>query len=275
MLKIAVIGHPIAHSRSPQIHGAALDSINVEYKYEKYDIKKEDLESFLEYAKSNLDGFNLTMPLKVDVLPYLEGISEDAEKFRSVNTVKVKDGRLYGYNTDSDGYIQALINKDCDPNNKRIVILGAGGVVRTIAKKLAECGAESIVILNRTIEKAEEIVKYIGSENIESGEFSIENITANCKAADILINATPLGMEGSDGDFGDMSFLQALPDYAIVSDLIYAPPKTKLLKDAEKLGLKIMNGLDMLIFQAILADEIYLDEKLDLYEIYKSVISRI
>ena len=275
MLKIAVIGHPIAHSRSPQIHGAALDSINVEYKYEKHDVKKEDLESFLEYAKSNLDGFNLTMPLKVDVLPYLEGISEEAEKFRSVNTVKVKDGKLYGYNTDSDGYIQSLKNKGGNPSQKRIVILGAGGVVRTIAKKLVECNAESVVILNRTIEKAEEIVKYIGSEKVESGEFLIENITANCKSADVLINATPLGMEGNDGDFEDTSFLQALPDYAIVSDLIYAPPKTKLLKDAEKLGLKIMNGLDMLIFQAIIADEIYLDKKLDLYEVYKSVLNRI
>ena len=275
MLKIAVIGYPIAHSRSPQIHGAVLESINVKYKYERHEVKSDELESFLEYAKENLDGFNLTMPLKVDVLQYLDWISDDAKDFRSVNTVKVENGKLYGYNTDSDGYIQSLVNKGYDPKNKDIVILGAGGVTRTLAKKLAEYGAEKIVILNRTVEKAEEIVRYIGSDKVKYGELSTESISNNCVSADILINSTPLGMEGNNCDFEDTSFLQALPKSAVVSDLIYAPPKTRLLKEAEKSGLKIMNGLDMLIFQAILADEIYLGTKLDVSKMYMSVINRI
>lgn len=275
MLRLAVIGCPIAHSRSPQIHRAILESLNVEYQYEKSNVTEEDLPQFLEYAKSNLDGFNLTMPLKTDILPYLDGISEKAKFFESVNTVKVDKGKLYGFNTDAGGYIRALMNKGVNPENKRIVIIGAGGVVRTLAKELVSHNVKETVILNRTSKKAVDVAASVGSNEVKGMELTDENIIDCCRFADILINATPLGMEGCDCRFESLAFINELPKGAIVSDLIYAPPKTELLKTAEKAGYKVMNGFDMLIFQAILADEIYLDKKLDMKKIYTDVIKRV
>ncbi len=263
-LNLAVIGSPIAHSLSPIIHMTAVPGCS----YEKIEVKKGELKDFLTYARENLDGFNLTMPHKVDVIPFLDEMSDMAREFSSVNTVRVKDGRLYGYNTDADGYISALLNKGYDPKDKKIVFLGAGGVAEPIVKKIAERGAQKIVILNRTIEKAKALVKNI--DKAEAQPFS--DIKKCCEGAEILINATPIGMEGVDAEFEDFEFLKALSPGALVSDLIYAPRMTKLLKSAEAIGLKVMNGLDMLIFQAILADEIYLDKKLEVNEIYKKVI---
>ncbi len=265
--RLAVIGSPIAHSLSPLIHMTAVP----ECTYDKIEVKKGELEGFLEYAKNNLDGFNLTMPHKEDVIPYLDGISDDARRFLSVNTVKVRDKKLYGYNTDANGYITALINKGYDPKDKKIVFLGAGGVAEPLVSALSKKGAERITVLNRTVCKAEAIIKNI--KNAEARQ--LLDIGICCEDADILINGTPIGMEGVDAEFEDLTFLDELKSTALVSDLIYAPRKTKLLKTAEKLGYQVMNGIDMLIFQAILADEIYLDEKLPIYEIYKKVIKEL
>ena len=265
--RLAVIGSPIAHSLSPVIHMTAVP----ECTYDKIEVKKGGLQEFLEYAKENLDGFNLTMPHKEDVIPYLDGISDDAKRFSSVNTVKVKDKKLYGYSTDAKGYVTALINKGYDPKGKKIVFLGAGGVAEPLVAALSEKGAGEIAVLNRTVSKAEAVVK-----NIENAKaMPLSEISVCCRDADILINGTPVGMEGVDAEFEDLTFLKELKATALVSDLIYAPRKTKLLKTAEELGYQIMNGLDMLIFQAILADEIFLDEKLDIYEIYKKVIKEL
>ena len=271
MKKLAVIGSPIAHSLSPLIHKTALSGILDNCSYEKIEVKKGELEEFLIYARENLDGFNLTMPHKLDVIPFLDGMSDSAKLFSSVNTVKVKDKKLYGYNTDADGYISALLNKGYNPCGRKIVFLGAGGVAEPLVKKLAENNAEKIVVLNRTVEKAEAIVKDIAVA--EAQPFSA--VEKCCIGADIFINATPMGMEGVTAEFESFKFLNGLKPDALVSDLIYAPRKTNLLKKAEELSFEIMNGLDMLIFQAILADEIYLGEKLNVNELYKKVIKEI
>lgn len=265
--RLAVIGSPIAHSLSPLIHLTAVTGCT----YDKIEVKKGGLKEFLEYARENLDGFNLTMPHKEDVIPFLDEMSDDAKRFSSVNTVKVIDKKLYGYSTDAKGYIESLVNKGYDPKGKKIVFLGAGGVTEPLIAALSEKGAGEITVLNRTVSKAEAVVK-----NIENAKaMPLSEISVCCRDADILINGTPVGMEGVDAEFEDLDFLKGLRDTALVSDLIYAPRKTKLLRTAEELGYQTMNGLDMLIFQAILADEIFFDEKLDIYEIYKKVIKEL
>lgn len=275
MIKLAVIGDPISHSLSPLVHGSALDALKVPYHYEKVQVKKGELQEFIEYAKKEeIDGFNLTMPHKTDIIEYLDGIDKDAELFGSVNTVKIKDGKLFGFNTDAEGYVRALNMKGYTFKDAKVVILGAGGVVSTLALKAGDMGAKSITVLNRTESKAEAVSKYVTEKTgavVISGKMTVENISENIKDCDILINATPLGMHGVDGDFEDLSFLDALSETALVSDLIYNPPKTKFLKRAEELNKPTLNGLGMLIFQGLLADQIYLDMDFDLEKIYQEV----
>ncbi|MBO5364105.1 MAG: shikimate dehydrogenase [Clostridia bacterium] len=279
MIKLAVVGDPIEHSLSPLVHGGAMDFIGAEYAYEKVQVKKGELPDFLSYAKEKgMNGFNLTMPHKVDILEYLDEIDDEARFFSSVNTVKIMDGQLLGFNTDAMGYVMALKSKGYSFQNSRVVILGAGGVVRTLALKAARLGATDIRICNRTVEKAEEIARLVNARtgvSVSAEEFSLERIVNAGKTCDILINATPLGMHGVERDFEDLSFLEVLPKTTLVSDLIYNPAKTKLLEKAERLGLTTLNGLGMLIYQGILADEIYLAQTLEKEKIYEAVSKKI
>ena len=279
MIRLAVIGDPIDHSLSPLVHSTILKNLGIDYEYEKVQVKKGELEGFLEYAKEKkFDGFNLTMPHKVDILPYLWEIDEEAERYGAVNTVKVKDGKLYGYNTDADGYVQSIKTLGIEIDKKNVVIMGAGGVVQTLALKTAIEGANEISIMNRTLSKAEEISKMVEIKTEKKCDFGGLEVTqlkekmTNCH---ILINATPLGMHSVNKDFEDLSFINELPKGAVVSDLIYNPQKTTLLKKTEQLGYKTINGLGMLIFQAILADKIYLESDFDINKVYNNVIEKI
>ncbi len=274
MLRIAVIGDPIEHSLSPKVHGAALDLIGVEYEYEKTRVCRGELEGYIKDAiDKKIDGFNLTMPHKVDILPFLNEIDDEADAFQSVNTVCIRDGKLWGYNTDAIGYRLSIAERGYSFSESRIVILGAGGVVRTLAQAAAMDGAKSITILNRTEQAAEEICKKISSYTscADFGKLSSGEIAKRCESADILINATPLGMSGCDANFENFDFLDALPKSALVSDLIYNPPKTEILKAAEARGNKTLNGLSMLIYQALAADEYYLGREIDKNKIYKEI----
>ena len=279
MIRLAVIGDPIAHSLSPVVHSAALERLGISFAYEKIQVKKNGLESFLRYAaEKKIDGFNLTMPHKVDILPYLYEIDREAERFQSVNTVKVEDGKLYGYNTDAEGYKAALAVTGRRLKGSRVVILGAGGVVRTLALKAAFEEAASIQILNRTALKAETIASMVWQRTgmeVAAGELNDAVLEEACKSCDILIQATPLGMQGIDQNFRNFAFLDALPKGALVSDLIYQPDRTLLLHKAEERGLATLNGLGMLIFQALLADRIYTGTEFPMTELYHGVLEAV
>ena len=275
MIKLAVIGDPIGHSLSPVVHGAILDQIHVPYEYQKIEVKRGALSQFLEYAKKEaLTGFNLTMPHKKDILPYLDEIETEAQRFRAVNTVYQKDGRLLGYNTDAVGYTAALAATGRTFSDKNVVSLGAGGVAGTLLKKAAYDGAASVTVLNRTLSQAEQLC---GDAEKETGRAAVplsmtcDNLERACRTCDILIQATPLGMQGVKADYTDFSFLDALPPDALVSDLIYRPDKTAFLHAAKERRLATMNGLGMLIYQAMLADEIYLERTIDKAAIYPAV----
>lgn len=275
MIKLAVIGDPIAHSLSPQVHSAALDAIGIPYTYEKVQVKKGELSSFLDYAREQgIDGFNLTMPHKVDILPYLSFIDKEAERYGAVNTVAVRGEKLYGYNTDADGYMLSLHMQGWRPEDKNVVILGAGGVVRTLARKMAYEGAKKVTLLNRTVEKAREICQEIAMQENTECQYDVltpETLRQYMGDCDLLMNGTPLGMEGIAQDFPDFSFLDEMKTSAMVSDLIYRPAKTNLLQRAEKSGLCIQNGLGMLICQGLLADQIYTGMSFDMQKVFTIV----
>ncbi|MBE5039445.1 shikimate dehydrogenase [Ructibacterium gallinarum] len=279
MIRLAVIGDPIEHSLSPVVHSAALEQLGIPFTYEKIKVKKNGLEAFFRYAaEKKIDGFNLTMPHKVDILPYLYEIDGEAERFQSVNTVKVRDGKLYGYNTDAEGYKTALNMTGRRLKDSRVVILGAGGVVRTLALKAAFEEAASIQILNRTVLKAETIASMVWQRTgmeVAVGELNDETLKTVCKNCDILIQATPLGMQGIDQNFKQFAFLDALPKDALVSDLIYQPDRTLLLRMAEERGLATLNGLGMLIFQALLADRIYTGAEFHMPGLYYNVLEAV
>lgn len=273
-----VIGDPIGHSLSPKIHKAAFNAQSIESGYDLIRVPKEALGIFVAAVKkSDLKGFNVTAPHKKAIMPMLDEISHDAGLCGAVNTVVLQKGRLYGYNTDIEGLSMALSQFGYPLRNKNITILGAGGAARAAALKSGLENAKGIHIAARDASKAEALSAYAeGATGIRGtfGNWENDQLAKACENTDILINATPLGMSGIKEDFPDTSFLARLPREALVCDLIYSPPETPLLKEARRLGLKGINGLSMLIYQALLAQEIFLDRKIDIPSLYKTIFEQ-
>lgn len=265
--KLAVIGSPIKHSLSPFIHEKAFSMLGIECEYERTEVKEGELGDFINYAKSNgICGFNITMPLKRNVMDYLDEIDGEALLYGAVNTVKITNGKLKGYNTDAEGYKKSLEETGFEMKGKNIVFIGAGGAAVTVALKAAMEKAEKITILNRNISRAENAKEYIFDKtgaDISAMELNSSNLAELLENTDLLINATPLGMSGTSSDYENLSFMDSLKKDALVSDFIYNPPETKFLKYAKELELKTINGLGMLIYQGIISDGIYLEKELD------------
>ena len=263
----AVIGEPIIHTLSPVIHGLAFESLGVRDAYEAIHVPKGRLGSFLEKARwSGLKGFNVTQPHKKDIIPFLDEIEGEAALCGAVNTVVVRDGKLYGYNTDMPGLAASLQEDGAVFGGARVVIFGTGGAAGAITFKAAREGAESITVLGRSPEKAEEIrenIKKAMGISIATGGTDPETMEKAAAGAELFINATPLGMGGSGQDFPSFGFLKAMPRRSFVCDIVYSPPRTALLREAASLGLKTQNGLGMLIYQALLADELFIGQTLD------------
>lgn len=247
--KLAVIGDPIAHSLSPVIQGQIMEILGVSGEYKAVHVKAEELAGFMEYARENLHGFNVTIPHKGAVIPFLDEIDPYAKSCGAVNTVRIRDGKMTGFNTDGDGIRAALQQMGADFAGSRIALLGAGGAARSICRKALNCGAESVRIFCRNLEKG--VLLTGGDSRGEVLPFSALS-AENCGGwADIVINATPLGMEGIGQDFADLSFLDGGKPFAC--DIVYKPAETNLLKACRERGITCKNGLDMLVYQAVYA----------------------
>lgn len=247
-----IIGSPVSHSLSPHIYNWLFEHYSIKDSlYSKKEVTPKTLEEFvLSIPRNNVHGFNITMPLKSEILPYLSQTDETV--FDSVNTVVVHNGTLFGSSTDARGFYRALGQLKFKLDSSHIVFLGAGSVTAPLVQFALKHSAASITILNRTLEHAQ---KLCTSQNINADLLeNKENYMKNC---DLLVNTTPLGMSGSSADFANFSFLETLPPSACVCDLIYNPSETNLLKAASSLGLRTQNGLPMLIWQAFYAFEKY------------------
>lgn len=272
--KLAVIGDPIEHSLSPLIQQAMLDELGLSCTYGRIHVPAGTVAAWLPGTPDlNLAGFNATMPHKTDLVPLMDTLSDDARMYRSVNTVVILDGHFHGYNTDGAGFLRSLLDEGIRPAGRRIAVYGAGGAARSVVLKLNAEGAARITVCCRTPAKAEELVR--ASERIRAAAIGSEEFRQALAEAEIFINCTPLGMQGVPAQFDSFDFLDALPAGAPVCDLIYRPLRTRLLEEAEKRGHPVMNGLGMLIHQAILALEHFSDLSLDADLMKDAVMKRL
>jgi shikimate dehydrogenase len=258
---VGIIGCPIEHSISPQLHNSISRVFDVDLTYVPFKVQKADLENAVKGLKAlNLIGFNVTIPYKKEIMKYIDENTKEALLMGAVNTVKNIDGRFYGYNTDAEGFARAFKEAvGSGFKGKSITVLGAGGASRAICVKMAIEGAEKISIINRTIEKACDITEIINNNfNNIAKAYSFDACEANkvFSESQIVINATPIGMFPEVGAT-PLNKKMKLSKEQIVYDTIYNPVKTKLLTEAQKVGCISVNGLGMLFYQGIYAYEIW------------------
>lgn len=266
---LGVIGYPIEHSYSPQIHNYISEKMGLNYIYTSMKVSPADLKAAIDGVKSlGFTGVNVTVPHKTEVIKHLDSVDDAALEYGSVNTVKVKNKKLIGYSTDALGYFKSLTDTGFDIKGKDVLIIGAGGAARPICIKLINKGAKSISVKNRTKENTIRLCDYVQ----KTCGFKI-NDTPILSRYDLVINTTPVGMypntEASPLD--DFSFIDK---DTLVSDLIYNPGETLFLKRAKNRGAKIINGLGMLIYQAMYSYEIFTDTKLD-FSLYNEIVENV
>ena len=254
MNKLCVIGDPVLHSKSPLIQNTMIQALGLDYDYVCQPVKREELPAWLGRVRTeDWAGFNATMPHKEALVPYMDELDEDAKLYGAVNTVCYRNGKLYGFNTDGGGFARALTMCNIPIKGTRFALLGAGGAAKAVTLKLVQQGAGHVTICNRTAEKAAALAAHAPKVMSVAG-FSEKELAEACANCDVLINCTNLGMTGSPV-FESLAFVDALPAGVPVCDLIYHPLKTNLLARAEAQGHPVMNGLPLLIHQAILALE--------------------
>lgn len=261
MYKLGIIGYPLTHSISAAIHKAGFESLGLEGSYDVMETSPEDLINRIKYIKTNgYNGFNVTIPLKVPMSLFLDEIDDYANIAGCVNTVKVLDDKSFmGYNTDIYGF-KTAIPTDIDLTGKTASILGTGGASRAAVVGLAEKGIKNIDFYTRNIINSRQAVDYVRAKfpNVEFNVYQIQNIRS-LKDSAIIINATPIGMKGFMADEMplDRKDFADLNPGTVFYDIVYNPMKTVLLRTAKEHGFRIIEGLDMLIYQAERAIEIW------------------
>ncbi|MEH7451613.1 shikimate dehydrogenase [Gottfriedia acidiceleris] len=245
-----VIGQPIGHSMSPTMHNEWFGSNHISGHYSAKEVGITELESVMTEFRSTVKGFNVTAPLKVEIMQYLDEIDPLAKAIGAVNTVINKNGKLYGKNTDGIGYCRGLSYVLENPiEDEKILIIGAGGAARAILYSLLHLGVKHITVTNRTLEKAEDLLdgKLMNEVNI----MSISDAEEHLGHFSLIIQTTSVGMKPNENST-PLALTNLSPE-AIVSDLIYSPFKTVFLKEAEERNATIQNGLPMFIYQGALA----------------------
>lgn len=248
-----VFGDPVDDNPTGVVEEAAFAAKNLNYRYLTIKVLPEDLGKAMDSVKIfGMKGINLTMPHKIKVLPYLDELSPAAEIIGAVNTVIQKEGKLFGENTDGKGFVTALKNSGETLDKKNVTILGAGGAARAIAVECALNGAAHINIINRSIEKGEELASLIQMKTDSSAKYlNWKNNMEIPSDTDILINATSIGFSPNVTDKPDIDYTTITPEMC-VCDVIFNPAETIFLKSAAENGAKTITGLGMLVQQAAL-----------------------
>lgn len=271
-----IIGDPIEHTMSPAMHNAAFEELGLDYIYIPFKVKSLELRKAIEGIRGlNLRGVNVTIPHKVAVMSLLDRIDPLAERIGAVNTIVNDAGILTGYNTDAAGFLQVLRGKGIELAEKRVLLLGSGGAGRSISNMLAAEKAQ-LVILNRKqrLTAVEDLARRLVDSygvNIKVRELTNENIRKEIQDADILVNATSLGMSPENeqtpvpADF--------LHTNLIVFDIIYNPMPTRLLREAKTAGARTIDGLEMLVQQGAVSFEKWTGMKAPVDVMRKSVES--
>lgn len=264
--KYAVIGHPIGHTMSPFIHNRLFELAGIEAEYGVIDVAPENLEKDYKEVLSKLDGFNITIPHKSAIIPYLNSIDKKADMYGSVNTVTA-DGK--GYTTDPDGFLQALKANGIKLDGN-VVIVGTGGVARTMAFEAVKAGAAiTIAVRHEDIHMVSALACEIMTKTIHPSISTcyIDRLEKNGKNIDLLVNATPLGMYPNVDTMpvGE----NIIANCNAVFDAVYNPLETKLIKTAKAMGKKAVGGMSMLVWQAVVAHQIWDGSEYDVNDIEK------
>jgi len=257
MKHFAIIGHPIAHSLSPLMHNTAFEALGLDCRYEAIDVEKDDLGETVSVLKERaIDGFNVTLPHKQEIMPLLDDIEEDAQIIGAVNTVLRRNDKLVGLNTDLTGFTESLTPFNSRLQNASVLLLGAGGAARAVLYGLLRFHqASRILILNRSLEHAEELAAAfsgIRAETPLSGESLFDdNLQKTIDEADVIINTTSVGMK----PYPDASPLEEVKfkKTHFIMDLVYTPVETKLMKAASDSEATTLSGLEMFLHQGAAA----------------------
>ena len=247
MKTFAVIGDPIDHSLSPNIHNAAFKALDLDCTYIGYKIPKGELAAGIESLKTiKIAGFNVTIPHKVEMIKYLDAQDEDCKIIGATNTVTYENGKLNGYNTDMDGFIDPIKKRNLPIENSKILILGSGGAARAIVAGFAKEKASSITIANRTKQNADTLVEFAKNIGINANGISIDEVGDSVSNYNYIVNATSVGLKNEPSPIST----KTINEKSIVYDIVYMPMNTDLIQKSKKNGATVIYGYEMLLGQA-------------------------
>ena len=268
-----ILGDPIEHSLSPLIHNAAFRRLEMNAVYLAFRVDPDTLGLAFEGIRAlGIRGVNLTIPFKQTAIEFVDEIPEDVDRATgAINTVVNRDGMLYGYNTDSAGFLTSL-KEDLhfNPEGKSVLVLGAGGSAAAVAFSLARAHAEHLMIHNRTAERAEGLKDFAQPYFPETEIEALPSLDeAYSRKIDLVVNTTSCGMKGNAGSPIDLKHLKSKVS---VYDLVYSPQETALLKTAKELGWSAANGFGMLAAQAALSFELWTGKKDGVREVMREAL---
>lgn len=270
-----VFGYPVGQSMSPDMHNAAFQTRGLNYAYAAFPIAPGQLQEAVSGIRAlGFKGVNVTIPHKVEIMRYLDEIDDEARQIGAVNTVVNRDGVLIGYNTDGQGFVRSLLEEtQVNVAGKRVLILGAGGAARAVAVSLARNGAKQISIANRSQDKAIELAGQVrihtDAEAIRLDQVDVQLL----KGIDLLVNTTSIGMYPAIDGMPISS--EALHSGLLVSDLIYNPLETRLLREARQIGASTHNGVGMFIHQGALSFQLWTGYDAPLDVMRRTVLERL
>lgn len=264
---LGVMGWPIGHSLSPVLQNVALRAARLDYVYVALPVPPEGLSSAVAGLRAaSFSGWNVTIPHKEAIIPYLDEVEEAARAIGAVNTVVNREGKLLGCNTDAAGFLEALLAKGFDPAGKRVILLGAGGAARAALWALMKRGARSILVAVRNEKKGRDFVAsfrpYDSAQILTAQAWEGEGFSAALAEAELVVNTTPLGMSPKIEEMPPVDF-DRLSSKAFVYDIVYRPGETSFLREARHRGHETLNGEDMLVLQGAAAFSLWTGVKPD------------
>ena len=264
----AVIGDPIDHSLSPNIHNAAFNALGMDCTYIAYRIPRGELKEGIESLRQiKISGFNVTIPHKIEMMKYLDESSEDCKTIGAVNTVTNQNGRLVGHNTDMDGFLEPIKKRNIAIKGEDVLLLGAGGAARAIVAGFAKENARKITVANRTKEKGHELAKFAASLGVESSEMSLNEAGQSAGKYKFIVNATSVGLKNEPSPIST----DTINSQNVVYDIVYMPMNTDFIAQSKKRSATVIYGYEMLLGQACLAFEIWHEVKAP-YDAMKKVL---
>ncbi|MBO5097541.1 MAG: shikimate dehydrogenase [Agathobacter sp.] len=272
---LALIGSPVGHSASPLMYNYSFERLGLDYAYVAFDVKEQDVKAALDAMRLfHMRGMNVTMPDKVEAARHVDELSPAAQIIGAVNTIVNEDGKLVGYITDGEGFVNNLKDHGVDIKGKKITVAGGGGAATAIQVQCALDGAREIVIFNkkdgffeRTLQTAEKIRAAVPTCEVSVYDIDdVEKMTEEIQSSDIFANATIVGMKPMD-DQSVVKDLSALRPGLVVADIVYNPEETLLLKQAKEAGCTCVGGKGMLLWQGVSAFKLFTGEDMPVEEV--------